>query len=81
MNTLEYKVELIDVDFEKTKWYDTHKVVDDYSLKHSLEGLINEYAGLGYALTSITPLMNSVTVGGMVSSRTSSLIVTFQKEV
>ncbi len=81
MKAVEYKVELVDIDFEKAKWYDSHKELDEFSLRHSLEGLLNEYAGLGYTLASITPLTNTVTSNSITSNRTISLIVTFQKEV
>lgn len=75
-----YKVEYLDVALENSKWYDANREIDKATLSQRLEGLLNEYAKLGYEVDKIVPLINPISVHGQPSSMSSSLLVTFRKE-
>ncbi len=77
----EYKVEILQVNYEQGKWYEGAKALDKFSLDNAMESVLNEYASLGYELVSQTPLIDNEKVHGHPVLRTTNLVLTFKKSL
>jgi hypothetical protein len=77
-----YKVEYINTEKIKSKWYQETKThVDTWSLAKELEALLLEYENRGYKLFIIEPIVAPVRMADGVSSKTDGLMIVFEKEI
>jgi len=76
-----YKVEYINSEKIKSKWYeDTKDHVDTWSLAKELEALLLEYDSRGYKVLTIEPIVTPVRMAEYAAgTKTDGLMVVFEK--
>lgn len=76
-----YKVEYINSEKIKSKWYQyTKEHVDTWSLAKELEALLLEYENRGYKVLAIQSIVTPVRMSDGAGSKTDGLMVVFEKE-
>ena len=75
-----YKVEYIQSEAIKSKWYVTKSHVDTWTLAKELEALLLEYEQRKYKVLTIEPIVIPVNQGNGAGSKTDGLMVVFEKE-
>ena len=78
MNTT-YKVECVELEIEKGKWYETSVSIDSLKTSFKIESILNDYEQLGYECVSITPLIQSKSSGSYALTSTNQVIIVFKK--
>lgn len=75
-----YKVEYIYTEEQKSKWYESNKKLDAWSLAKELEALLLEYEEKGYKVFSIEPIITTERTAHGPSTKTDGLMVVFEKD-
>lgn len=76
-----YKVEYVDSEKVKSKWYEDSKHVDTWTLAKELEALLLDYDKRNYKVLTIQPIITPVTFGSGAGTKTDGLMVVFEKEI
>jgi len=77
-----YKVEYINSEKIKAKWYEETKThVDTWTLAKELEALLLEYESRGYKVHTIESIVVPVETEYGAGSKTDGLMIVFEKEI